>query len=202
MSRNVLFGSTLLAAVLSAVVGAGCAAPADGADPAHQDDVSETQQAVQTCTSTCTAWGGKAVSCTSPTGTCSADGNGVTCDGTTIPCSCANLAVTVTTSPVGYASNQTATWTAHPSGGSGNYTYTWKETWCRNGTAPHDCDGSSNTTTSTTPTKSLYVSTYMFWDKYCVSLHDNACPAYGNAGPACATVTGDGTCPPGKICPQ
>ncbi len=184
---------------------AGCVAASDGADPAHQDDVSEVHQEVQTCSSTCSAWGGHAVSCTSANGTCVADANGVTCDAGTaqqqaIACSCANLSVSLTTNPVGSASNQTVTWTAHPSGGSGNYAYTWVETWCRNGNAPGDCNNSSNTDTTIPPTKSLFSSTYMYWDQYCVSVHDNACAAYGNTGQVCARVNGDGTCPHGKVC--
>jgi hypothetical protein len=187
----------------------GCEVSAEGSDLALREDVSETQQGLQICTSTCSDWGGQAVSCTSPTGMCTADSNGVTCDGGTpqqqeISCSCANFSVTLTTNSVGHASDETVTWTAHPSGGSGNYTYTWVQTWCRNGNAPGDCNGSSNTSTTTTPTRSVYSSTYMNWDKYCVTIHDNTCSAYGNSGSVCATVYGDGTCQPrpGRPCQQ
>lgn len=204
MNRKYISIIALLTGPLGLFVFSSCAVP----DPAHQEeDVSETHQALQICSSSCSAWGGNPVSCAFGT-TCQSDPNGVTCDGgtaqqQTISCSCANLSVTLTTNPTGYASpNQTVTWTAHPSGGSGNYTYTWVETWCWNGTAAGDCNGSSVTWTSTTPTKSINMAQYSYWQQYCVSIHDNACSAYGNAGPACARVNGDGACPRGKICPQ
>lgn len=200
------YRASVLAVALSLSSLAGCALSSDGADSGHADDVSEVHQESQSCTSTCSAWGGHTVSCTG-NGTCVADANGVTCDAGTaqqqqIACSCSNLSVSLTTNPEGHASNQTVTWTAHPTGGSGNYTYTWVETWCRNGNAPGDCNGSSNTVTSTTPTKSLFSSTYMWWDQYCVTVHDNTCSAYGNSNTVCARVAGDGTCPAGKVCQQ
>src|SRR3954464_15855027 len=103
MKRTQLSIIALLASPAAALAVSSCTAPSAGSDP-PPDEVSETQQA-QTCSSTCSNWGGQPVACTSPDNTCGADTNGVTCDGTTIACSCANLSVTVTTNPVGNASN-------------------------------------------------------------------------------------------------
>ena len=175
------------------------ACTAEGPNSSPQDDTSETQQGVQTCTSTCN--GGNSVSCTSQN-SCVTAANGVTCDGVTTACSCANIALTVTTNPVGSASAQNVTWTAHPVGGSGNYSYTWVETWCFNGNAPGDCNGSSNTETNTSATKTKFSNQYSEWDQYCVTVHDNTCPAYGNSNTACARVEGEGKCFPGKACKE
>jgi len=189
-------------ASFTCIVLVGCAVT-DGPEREPPDRAIAVEESpLQTCSSSCTGCGDVAIACSVTS--CSGQPTYIVCDNQVQYCRCAApLSITASASAE-YASNEYVTFTANvPAGGP--YTYTWKESWCRNGTAPGDCNGSSNTFAGA-QTISRYVSTYDWWLKLCVTATDTSCTGTSTCAPrasntSCVTVSGDGTCPPNKVCP-
>jgi hypothetical protein len=191
MSKQVLCCAYALGVVLA---GCGVAEDAQSAE-AEPLEIGLSESALQYCESSCTGWGDSPISCT--TTSCTAYSSYIVCDGQVRYCRCAApLSIGVSASKY-YAYNENVTITANvPAGGP--YSYTWTQSWCRNGTAPGDCNGSS-TTFSAGQSISKYISRYDVWVSFCVRATDTTCSSRVSNS-ACVTIYGAGECPPNMTC--